>query len=46
MRRVARKPIVIAGLRCPEMRIVALTIAAKMRPCASAASSSPTRPLV
>ena len=43
IRRVARKPSVTAGLRCPEMRIVAVIMMPRMRPCAMAAT---TRPLV
>src|SRR5829696_1040402 len=42
MRRVTRKPIVTAGLKCPEMRIVAVTMMARMSPWASATSSRPT----
>ena len=36
MRRVTRKPIVTAGFRCPEMRIVAVTMIARINPCAAA----------
>src|SRR5687767_438893 len=41
MRRVARNPIVTAGLKCPEMRMNALTITARMSPCARAISTRP-----
>ena len=40
MRRVTRKPSVTAGLRCPEMRIVAVTMIARINPCATATSRS------
>src|SRR6266516_342688 len=41
MRRVASIPSVTAGLKCPEIRIRALTITPSMRPCARATSISP-----
>src|SRR5687768_15287087 len=41
MRRAARNPIVTAGLKCPEMRINALTNTARMTPWASATAMSP-----
>ena len=40
MRRAARNPSVTAGLKCPEMRIVAVTITASMSPCAAATMRS------
>src|SRR5438874_3466375 len=40
MRRAARNPIVTAGLKCPEMRISALTMTARMMPCANATPTS------
>ncbi len=43
MRRVARKAMVTAGFRCPEMRIVADTATARMIPCANAAMSNGLR---
>src|SRR6267378_7218917 len=41
IRLVARMPSVTAGLKCPEMRISALTITARIKPCASATSTRP-----
>ena len=41
MRRAAKNPIVMEGFRWPEMRIVALTITARMIPCASATPTNP-----
>src|SRR5687768_7975877 len=38
IRRAARNPMVTAGLKWPEMRIVALTMTARMVPWASAAT--------
>src|SRR5690348_11961838 len=36
MRRVTRKPAVTAGFRWPEMRMVAVTMSARISPCANA----------
>ena len=44
MRRVARKPSVTAGLRWPEMRIVAVIMIARMSPCAAATVPSDPAP--
>src|SRR5450756_146911 len=41
IRRVARIPNVTAGLKCPEIRISALTMTAMVSPCASATSTRP-----
>src|SRR6266566_6332126 len=41
MRLVARIPSVTAGLKCPEIRIRALTITARINPGASATSTRP-----
>ena len=44
IRRVTTKPSVTAGLKCPEMRMSAVTKTDSTSPCASATISSPPFP--